>query len=91
MCDIARAEEPLPGVLKVIIVRSDLSQNFLDTAKTMDWLVLMFTNKQYGSFFSNHTHIKLIKKFKAETMSTVKRKYTKFMEKYHCSCLTVSN
>ena len=24
MCDIARAEEPLPGVLKVIIVRSDL-------------------------------------------------------------------
>ena len=36
MCDIARAEVPLPGVLKVIIVRSDLSQNFMDTAKTMD-------------------------------------------------------
>ena len=30
----------------------------------------MFTNKQYSSFFSNHTNIKLIKKIKAETMST---------------------
>ena len=60
--DIALAEEPLPGDLKV---------------KTMDLTCLCLQINNTVVFFFNHTHIKLIKKFKAETMSTVNWKYTK--------------
>ena len=35
----------------------------------------MYTNIQYSSYFSNHTHIKLIKKSKTKKLSTVNRKY----------------
>ena len=35
----------------------------------------VYTNKQYSSFFSNNTNIKLIKKSKTENLSTVNRKY----------------
>ena len=42
----------------------------MDTAKTMDLTCLCLQINNTVVFFSNHTHIKLIKKFKAETMST---------------------
>ena len=71
-------EEPLPADLQVKIARSGFSQNFMDTAKTKDLTCLCLQINNTVVFFSNHTHIKLIMKFKAETMSTVNRKYTKF-------------
>ena len=49
----------------------------MDTAKAMDLTCLCLQINNTVFFFSNPTHIKLIKKFKAETMSTVNRKYTK--------------
>ena len=42
-------------------------------------LTRLCLNKQYSIFFSNHTHIKLKKKFKAITMSTINRKYTRII------------
>ena len=57
------------------IARPDSSQNFMDTVTTMDLtrLCMQINNKVV---FSNHTHIKLIKKSKTKkTMSTVNRKY----------------
>ena len=57
------------------IARPASSLNFMDTAKTIDLirLCIQVTN----TVVSNHTHIKLIKKFKTKYMSTVNRKYTK--------------
>ena len=64
--DIALTEEPLPVDLKVKINISGLSQNFMVTAKTMD-LTCKYLQTNNSVVFFNHTHIKLIKKFKAET------------------------
>ena len=42
--------------------------------KTINLDSFVYTNNQYRNF-SNHTHIKLIKKSKTKNISTVNRKY----------------
>ena len=55
--DTALSEEPLPGDLKVKIARSNLSQNFTDTAKTMDLTCLCLQiNNTVVFFFQSSIH-----------------------------------
>ena len=63
----------------VKLAKPNSSQNLMDTAKTTDstCLCMQINNTVV---FSNHSHIKLVKKFKAKTVSTVNRKYTMFIE-----------
>ena len=67
------------------------SQNFMDTAKTMDLTRLcIHTNKQSMQyFFYTHTHIKLIKELKTKTMSTVNMMYLRFILSNTIFCISL--
>ena len=55
---------------KLKIARPGSSQNFMDTAKTIDYDSFVYTNKQYSNFFQSYTH-QTYKEFQNKNMSTV--------------------
>lgn len=57
--DIALAEEPFPGDLKIKITRSNLSQNCMDTTKTMVLTCLYLLINNTVVLFRLCTHLML--------------------------------
>ena len=66
------SKKSITGMLFYILISLDPIHRRILHGKNNRFDLLMYTNKQYGSLFSNHTHMKLIK-IQSKNMSTVNR------------------